>query len=65
MESINVPSLETQALQTVPNQVMFMTDAWCTPLRNQFQFYSKLTLQDMTRKTMPWDPPAVRELDHP
>ena len=69
MANSNVVSLETQALRSVPNEVMvkFMSDVWQSPLRLQYwdEFKSRLSLADMSRlaKTLPWDDPAARDLD--
>ena len=69
MAQPNVVSLESQALNAVPDDQMvkFMSDVWKSPLRHQYwdQFKSKLSLTDMSRlaKTLPWDDPAARDLD--
>lgn len=69
MASINVVSLEDQAMRAVPNDVMikFMSDVWKSPLRQQYwdDFKSRLSLKEMSRlaKTLPWDDPAARDLD--
>ena len=69
MARSNVHSLESQALDAVPDvqMVQFMSQVWNSPLRRQYweRFKSNLNLEEMSRlaKTLPWDDPAARDLD--